>query len=168
MSGDFDTSSEFDRLVAQLVPHEPSAAAPLPPELVRNAALGALLLLAAAVLAALLVPTAEAIRGGGFFLVATDAAAAWAAGLKVAAGPLAALAVLLGALDAYLWQRQPTDEVWRYACVAQPWVGLVAVGGWLAFVVAVVVNLALWALIIAAVGAAVLLALAIVGMVEGA
>lgn len=168
MSADIEPPSEFDLLVAQLVPHEPSGAPPLPPELIRNAALGALVLLAGALLATLLVPSAESVRHGGFFLVATDLAADWAGGLKAAAGPLATLAILLGGLDAYLWHRQPTEEFWRYACVAQPWFGLTAVGGWLAFIVAVIVNLAIWAFIVGAVIGGVLSVLGIVGIVASA
>ncbi len=165
MSGATEPVSEFDRLVAQLVPHEPTADSALPLELVRNAAIGALIVLAGALLAAVLVPSAESIRDGGFFVVGGETTADWAAGLKAAAGPLAALAAALAALDAYLWQRQPTGEWCRYACVAQPWLGLGALGGWLVFVIAVIINLAFWAFVIGALVAVFFGALAIALMV---
>lgn len=140
--------SEFDRLVAQLVPHDATAGPSLPLELVRNAGLGALLTLAGAALAAFLVPGADSIRSGDFFLVAGGIAADWATALQGMAAPLALLALALGALDVYLWQSQPTDDMWRWVCIAQPWCGLVAVSGWLGFAVLAILNLAVWAAII--------------------
>lgn len=156
-----DGDSEFDRLVAQLVPHEPSGYAALPEELVRNAAVGALLLLAGAAFAFALVPAPESVEDGGFFIVGAEAAASWSAVLKAAAAPLAAVALLFIALDAYLWQRRPSEEAWRYVCVAQPFAGVGSLGAWGLFGLAVLVNLALWVFLIGAVAAAVVLGLAL-------
>jgi hypothetical protein len=138
------------QLREQLVGHVPDGPA-LPVELVRNAAIGSALVLAGAVAALVIVPDPESIRHGGFFLIAAGAIGDWAAGLKGAAGPLALLALLALTLDAYLWSKRPTEDGWRYFCIAQPWTGLGTVGACLVFVLAVMLTLALWIMIVGAI-----------------
>lgn len=142
-------ASAFDRFLDRLVPGEPPA-----DDFDRAllyGALGSVLTLAAAGVLALL-PSRDSILGMGFFVVGRRTLANVMGVAGDAALPVAALGTILLLATGAVALAGRRDGFTGALCVAQPVVGVVALGGsglgWIALLAIIAVNLAIWAVVV--------------------
>jgi hypothetical protein len=141
--------SAFDRFLGTLIPGKPPG-----DEFDRAllyAALGSALTIASAVVLALL-PSRETILGSGFYTVGRRTLANVMGVAGDAAMPIAIFGVVLLLLTGLIALVGRRDGFTGMLCVAQPVVGVGAMGGaglgWLALLAVIAVNLLIWIVLI--------------------
>jgi hypothetical protein len=138
--------SALSDLLSRSIIHE-KAGAVVPRDLLQFGLLGSILVIATGLLA-LIFPGAESIRQGGFFFLFGGQVADLASIMEAAAIPAIVCGIALLGLDLYLMQT-PSSDYGRAAVVAQAAAG--GVGGTVStvFLALVILNLAIWAILIA-------------------
>jgi hypothetical protein len=135
--------SALSDLLSRSIIHE-KAGAVVPRDLLQFGLLGSIVVILTGLLA-LVFPGAESIRHGGFFFLFGGQVADLASIMEAAAIPAIVCGIALLGLDLYLMQT-PSSDYGRAAVVAQAAAG--GVGGTV-FLALVILNLAIWAILIA-------------------
>jgi hypothetical protein len=98
-------------------------------------------------------PPGSSIRSSGFYILGKVLTAGLVDGLAALAGPLAIIGILLLLATLVVYLRKEEGEAADWLLTAEPVVGLGALGlsacGWAALVILIVINLVIWATIIA-------------------
>lgn len=135
------------------------AGAVIPRDLLQFGLLGSIVVIATGLLA-LVFPGSASIRHGGFFFVFGGQVADLASIMEAAAIPAIVCGIALLGLDLYL-MRTPSSDYGRAAVVAQAAAGGVGGAVSMVFLALVILNLAIWAILIACGVAIVLLMLGV-------